>query len=87
MINISLHNADSVDLFASAVDNNQPGSPTVFPNQRLNSGATSAVFAVQEDGSGSFSITTTVADVNDPSKTTVEQHSGSSGDSVDVRLG
>jgi len=85
MINITLHNADTVDLFVSAVDNNQPGTPIVFPNQRLNQGATSAVFSVQEDSSGNFSITATAVDVNDPTRTNTQQHSGSSGDSVDVR--
>jgi hypothetical protein len=48
MINITLHNADAVDIFVSAVDNNQPGMPVVFPNQRLNEGSTSAQFSVQE---------------------------------------
>jgi hypothetical protein len=85
MINIKLHNADTVDMFVSAVDNNQPGAPVVFPNQRLNENSTSAQFSVQEDGSGNFSITTTAVDVNDPTRTKTEPHSGSSGDTVDVR--
>jgi hypothetical protein len=85
MINITLHDGDTVDVFVSAVDNNQPGTPVVFPNQRLNQGSTSAQFSVQEDGSGNFSITTTAVDVNDPTRTNTQQHSGSAGDSVDVR--
>jgi hypothetical protein len=35
MIQITLHNADTVDPIVSAIDNNQPGTPTIFPNQRL----------------------------------------------------
>jgi hypothetical protein len=84
MIPITLHNDDVVDLFVSAVDNNQPGTPVVFPNQRLNQGMSSAAFNVQEDGNGNFSITTTATDVNDATRTKTQQHSGSSGDSVPV---
>lgn len=84
MIQITLHNADTVDLFVSAVDNNQPGSPIVFPNQRLNRGQSSPPFNVQEDGNGQFSITWTATDVNDPTRTQTKPKSGVTGDQVDV---
>jgi hypothetical protein len=84
MISITLHNADTVDLFVSAIDNNQPGLPTVFPNQRLNQGQTSNQFSVQEDGQGNFSITTTATDVNDATRTKTEVKTGTAGDSPDV---
>lgn len=85
MIQITLNNADTVDLFVSAVDNNQPGTPTVFPIQRLNQGQSSVPFGVQEDGNGRFSITTTATDVNDATRTKAAQATGGAGDSVDVR--
>jgi hypothetical protein len=84
MISITLHNADTVDLFVSVIDNNQPGTPTVFPNQRLNQGQSSNPFSVQEDGQGNFSITTTVTDANDATRTKTEVKTGTAGDSVDV---
>jgi hypothetical protein len=84
MIQITLHNADNVDLFTSAIDNNQPGSPTVFPNQRLNQGQTSPPFNVQEGGNGQFSITWTATDVDDPTRTQSKPATGGAGDPVDV---
>ena len=84
MIQITLHNADNVDLFVSAVDNNQPGSPVVFPNQRLNQGQSSPPLNVQEDGNGQFSITWTATDVNDPTRTQSKPKAGGAGDEVDV---
>lgn len=84
MILITMHNADTVDLFVSAVDNNQPGSPTVFPNQRLNQGQSSPPFSVQEDGNGQFSITWTATDVSDPARTQSKPKTGGAGDQVDA---
>jgi hypothetical protein len=84
MVQITLHNADTVDLFVSAIDNQQPGSPTVFPNQRINQGQSSAPFSVQEDGQGNFSITSTATDANDQTRTKTEVKTGSAGDQVDV---
>ena len=85
MIQITLHNRDVVDLFVLSIDNQQPGSPTVF-DQRLNHGLASAPFGVQEDGNGNFSITTTSTDANDPTRTRTQNNTGSSGDQVDVSL-
>ncbi len=84
MINITIHNEDIHDAFVSAVDNQQPGNPTVF-NQRLNHDQTSGPISVQEDGNGKFSITTTATDAGDPSRTKTEAKTGGSGDIVNVK--
>ena len=84
MISITVHNADIVDLFVLVVDNNQPGTPTVF-NQRLNRDASSAPFSVQEDGNGKCFITWTAIDTGDPTHTrTTSVNDKSAGDQVDV---
>ena len=85
MIQITLTNDDTVDLFVVAVDKNQPNAPTVY-NQRLNAAATSGVVSVQEDGGGKFLITVTATDTNDPTRTSVKDHTGGAGDSVPVDL-
>jgi hypothetical protein len=76
MVQITLYNNDTVDLFVSAIDNNQPSSPIVFPNQRLNQGQTSSLVSVQEDGNGNASISWTATDVNDPTRTQTKPWSG-----------
>jgi hypothetical protein len=84
MISITLHNADNVDLFVAAIDNNQPGTPVVFPNQRLNQGQVSSPFSVQEDGQGNFAIKTTATDAGDATKTKTDVKTGTAGDQVNV---
>lgn len=84
MIQITLTNDDIVDLFVVAIDNNQPNTPTVFPNQRLNKGVTSAPFNVQDDSNGKFSITWNATDAGDATRTKAQTASGNAGDSVPV---
>jgi hypothetical protein len=84
MINITIHNEDIHDAFVSAVDNQQPGTPSVF-NQRLNHDQTSGQISVQEDGNGKFSITTTATDAGDPNRTKTEAQTGGAGDIVNVK--
>jgi hypothetical protein len=85
MINITITNNDTIDLFVIANDKGAPGSPVVY-NSRLNAHATSGLVSVQEDGNGNFLISTTVTDPNDATHIDTKDHTGSSGDDISVAL-
>ena len=85
MINISIANDDSVDLFVSVTDENT-SPPYTLPTFRVNADQSSPI-QVQEDGNGNYLIDTVSTDVNDSSRTqSVLGRTGSPGDPVSVEL-
>ena len=83
MITITIHNADTRDLFVSVTDNNTRPPAAVLDNARINSGQSTAV-QIQEDGSAVGNIQWTATRTDDSSVTKSGSENPSVGDQVDV---
>jgi hypothetical protein len=83
MITVNVDNEDQGDLFVSITDRNQPASPLVLNQVRINQAESRAV-EIQEDGHGSGKITWAAQRVDHPGRTVHRTVTVSSGDTVEV---
>jgi hypothetical protein len=86
MIQISIANVDTIDLFATATDLNTAQPTIVLSNARINAGNNVPV-SVQEDGNGNCLINIVTVNTADPTRTkTFNNQSCSAGQTISVDL-